>query len=135
MIHNNYPTYEAGINVTLPIRNRAAQADNGQAIFTQRLQEMQYRQTQNTIVLNVRQTLIALVEGRAAVAAAQEARNAGAANAGRRAEKVSARLLHQLQRGAAHSRPHRRPRHALRDRINLIEAEVSFNQSMGARST
>ena len=73
MIHNNYPTYEAGINVTLPIRNRAAQADNAQASLTQRQQQVQYRQTQNTIVLNVRQTLIALVQGRAAVAAAQEA--------------------------------------------------------------
>ena len=56
MIHNNYPTYEAGVNVTLPIRNRAAQAANTQAILTQRQQEVQYRQTQNTIVLNVRQT-------------------------------------------------------------------------------
>ena len=73
MIHNNYPTYEAGINLTLPIRNRAAQADNGQAILTQRLQQTQYRQIQNTIVLNVRQTLIALVQDRAAVAAAEEA--------------------------------------------------------------
>ena len=73
MIHNNYPTYEAGINLTLPIRNRAAQADNAQATLAQRQQEMQYRQTQNTIVLNVRQALIALVQGRAAVAAAEKA--------------------------------------------------------------
>ena len=62
MIHNNYPTYEAGVNITLPIRNRAAQANNAQAAITQRLQQVQYRQTQNTIVLNVRQTIIALVK-------------------------------------------------------------------------
>ena len=96
MIHNNYPTYEAGINVTLPIRNRAAQAANAQAALAQRQQEVQYRQTQNTIVLNVRQALIALVQGRAAVAAAETGGNARATNFRRRAEEVSARLIHEL---------------------------------------
>ena len=56
----NYPTYEAGINLTLPIRNRAAQADNAQATLAERQQQVQQRQTQNTIVLGVRNTLIAL---------------------------------------------------------------------------
>ncbi len=131
MIHNNYPTYEAGINLTLPIRNRAAQADNAQASLAQRQQEVQYRQEQNTIVLNVRQALIALVQGRAAVTAAIEA------------EKFARQTLDDEQKkyqlGASTSyNVVLRTRDLtaaegtlLRDRINLVEAEVNFNQAMG----
>jgi outer membrane protein TolC len=131
MLHNNYPTYEVGINLTLPIRNRAAQADNAQASLTQRQQEVQYRQTQNTIVLNVRQALIALVQGRAAVTAAIEA------------EKFARQTLddeqkkYQLGSSTSYNVVLRsRDLTAaegtlLRDRINLVEAEVNFNQAMG----
>jgi outer membrane protein TolC len=131
MIHNNYPTYEAGINLTLPIRNRAAQADNAQASLAQRQQEVQYRQEQNTIVLNVRQALIALVQGRAAVTAAIES------------EKFARQTLDDEQKkyhlGASTSyNVVLRTRDLtaaegtlLRDRINLVEAEVNFNQAMG----
>ena len=131
MIHNNYPTYEAGITLTLPLRNRSAQADNAQALLTERQQQTQYRQTQNTIVLNVRQTLIALVQGRAAVAAAEQA------------EMLAQQTLDDEQKkyqlGASTSyNVVLRSRDLtaaqgtlLRDRINLVEAEVNFNQSMG----
>jgi outer membrane protein len=131
MIHNKYPTYEAGVNITLPIRNRAAQANNAQAAITQRQQQVQYRQLQNTIVLNVRQTLIALVQGRAAVVAAEQA------------EALAQQTLDDEQKkyqlGASTSyNVVLRSRDLtaaqgtlLRDRINLVEAEVNFNQSMG----
>jgi outer membrane protein len=131
MIHNNYPTYEAGVNVTLPIRNRAAQANNAQAAITQRLQQVQYRQTQNTIVLNVRQTIIALVEGRAAVAAAEEAETLAQQTLDDEQKKYQLGsstsynvVLRTRDLTAAQGT-------LLRDRINLIEAEVNFNQSMG----
>ena len=64
-----------GINFTLPIRNRAAQADNAQALLNQRQQETQYRQEQNTIFVSVRNALIALQEDRESLAAATEARS------------------------------------------------------------
>ncbi len=131
MIHNNYPTYEAGVNITLPIHNRAAQADNAQASINQRLQQVQYRQTQNTIVLNVRQTMIALVEDRAAVAAAQEAETLAQQTLDDEQKKYQLGsstsynvVLRSRDLTAAQGT-------LLRDRINLIEAEVNFNQSMG----
>ena len=131
MIHNNYPTYEAGINVTLPIRNRAAQADNAQAQLTQRQQETQYRQTQNTIVLNVRQTLIALLQGRAAVTAAEQAEMLAQQTFDDEQKKYQLGsstsynvVLRTRDLTAAQGT-------LLRDRINLVEAEVNFNQSMG----
>jgi hypothetical protein len=111
MIRNNYPTYEAGINLTLPIRNRAAQADNAQASLTQRQQEVQYRQTQNTIVLNVRQALIALVQDRAAVTAAEKAEMLAQQTLDDEQKEIPARLINQLQRGAAHTGSHRGRRH------------------------
>jgi outer membrane protein len=131
MIHNNYPTYEAGVNLTLPIRNRAAQADNAQASLAQRQQEVQYRQTQNIIVLNVRQALIALVQGRAAVTAAQETQ--------RLARQTLDDEQKKYQLGSSTSyQVVLRTRDVtaaegtlLRDRINLVEAEVNFNQAMG----
>jgi outer membrane protein len=131
MIHNNYPTYEAGINLTLPIRNRAAQADNAQAVLTQRLQEVQYRQTQNTIVLNVRQALTALVQDRAAVTAAEKAENLASQTLTDEQKKYALGsstsynvVLRSRDLTAAQGT-------LLRDRINLIEAEVNFNQAMG----
>jgi outer membrane protein TolC len=131
MIHNGYPTYEAGVNITLPIRNRAAQADNAQASINQRLQQVQYRQTQNTIVLNVRQTMIALVEDRAAVAAAEEAETLAQQTLDDEQKKYELGsstsynvVLRTRDLTAAQGT-------LLRDRINLIEAEVNFNQSMG----
>ena len=131
MIHNNYATYEAGINITFPIRNRAAQADNAQALLTQRQQETQYRQIQNTIVLNVRQTLIALLQGRAAVAAAQQAEMLAQQTLDDEQKKYQLGsstsynvVLRSRDLTAAQGT-------LLRDRINLVEAEVNFNQSMG----
>lgn len=131
MIRNGYPTYEAGINVTLPIRNRAAQAANAQAALTQRQQDVQYRQTQNTIVLNVRQALIALVQGRAAVAAAEQAQMLAQQTLDDEQKKYQLGsstsynvVLRSRDLTAAQGT-------LLRDRINLVEAEVNFNQAMG----
>ena len=131
MIHNNYPTYEAGINLTLPIRNRAAQADNAQASLTQRQQEVQYRQTQNTIVLNVRQALTALTQGRAAVTAAEKAQMLAQQTLDDEQKKYQLGsstsynvVLRTRDLTAAEGT-------LLRDRINLVEAEVNFNQAMG----
>jgi outer membrane protein len=75
LLRANYPTFAVGINFTLPIRNRAALADNAQALLNQRQQETQYRQEQNAIFVNVRNALIALQEDRASLAAAVESRS------------------------------------------------------------
>ena len=131
MVHNNYPTYEVGLTLTLPIRNRSAQADNAQASLAQRQQEMQYRQTQNTIVLNVRQALTALAQGRAAVAAAEKARALAKQTLDDEQTKYQLGastsynvVLRSRDLTAAEGT-------LLRDRINLVEAQVNFNQAMG----
>jgi outer membrane protein len=131
MILAKYPTLEVGINLTLPIRNRAAQANNATAQLNEREQEVSYLQTQNTIVLNVRQALITLVQDRAAITAAEEARVFAQQSYDDEVKKLqlgtsTAFTVIQKQQllTAAEGTE-------LRDRINLIEAELNFNQAMG----
>jgi outer membrane protein TolC len=68
-----FPTYAVGMNITLPIRNRAAQADAARALLNERQTQTTYQQTQNTIMLDVRNTMIALEQDRARVDAASRA--------------------------------------------------------------
>ena len=131
MIHGNYPSFEAGLNITLPVRNRAAEANNATAQLNEREQEVQYRQKQNTILLNVRQALITLEQDRAAIAAAQEARVY--------AQQSYDDSVKKLQLGSTNAFTVVQKEQLLtaaegvelRDRVNLIEAELTFNQAMG----
>ena len=131
LITNTYPTYAAGVNFSIPLRNRSAQADNARALLDERLQQTQYRQTQNTIVLNVRNTIIALQQDRAQVAAAQKARNLAQRTLDAEQKKYQLGsstsynvVLRSRDLTAAEGTE-------LRAKVNLEEALVNFNQAMG----
>jgi outer membrane protein TolC len=131
LFNARYPTFEGGINFTLPIRNRAAEAANATAQLNQRQQLVQYRQTQSTIVLNVRQTLITLEQDRAAIAAASQARTLQQQSYDDEVKRLqlgtsTAFTVIQKQQLLTAAEGVE-----LRDRINLIEAELNFNQAMG----
>jgi outer membrane protein TolC len=126
-----YSTFEGGINFSLPIRNRAAQADNAQALLAEREQKTQYRQQQNAIFVSVRNALIAMREDRASLAAAEEAKKLAVQTFQDEQEKyrlgVSTSynvVLRSRDVTAAEGTE-------LRDRINLLEDELKFNQAMG----
>ena len=72
--HFDFPTYGVSINLTIPIFNRAAQADNAQAILLQRQAETSFKRLQNSIIVEVRNAQIALEQNRARVEAAQKSR-------------------------------------------------------------
>jgi outer membrane protein TolC len=74
VFHNNFPDYSVSLNLTVPIRNRSAQADNQRAILTQRQIEAQMQQLKNSALLDVRNSYIALEQDRARVDAAAKAR-------------------------------------------------------------
>jgi outer membrane protein len=74
IFHNQFPNYLVGVNVQLPIRNRAAQATNQRALLTQRQLETQMQQLKNAAVLDVRNAYILLTQDRAQVQAASKAR-------------------------------------------------------------
>ena len=127
----NYSTFEGGINFTLPIRNRAAQADNAQALLNQREQKTQYRQEQNAIFVGVRNALIAMQEDRASLAAAAEARKLAVQTLEDEQEKyrLGASTSYNV---VLRSRDVTTAEGVeLRDRINLLEDELKFNQAMG----
>jgi outer membrane protein len=131
VFRGNYSTFEGGINFTLPIRNRAAQADNAQAMLNERQQKTQYRQEQNTIFVSVRNALIAMQEDRASLAAAEEARKLAVQTLEDEQEKyrLGASTSYNV---VLRSRDVTTAEGVeLRDRINLLEDELKFNQAMG----
>ena len=131
MFRGNYSSFEGGINFTLPIRNRAAQADNAQALLNERQQKTQYRQEQNAIFVSVRNALIAMQEDRASLAAAEEARKLAVQTLADEQEKyrLGASTSYNV---VLRSRDVTTAEGVeLRDRINLLEDELKFNQAMG----
>jgi outer membrane protein len=131
VFHNDYPVYSVGVNLTLPIRNRSAQADSARAHLDERQQQVQYRQTENTIVLNVRNALIALQQDRAQVAAADKARTLAQQTLDAEQKKYQLGsstsynvVLRSRDLTAAQGT-------TLRAQANLAEALVNFNQAMG----
>jgi outer membrane protein TolC len=69
-----FPNYSVRFDLNIPIRNRAAQADNAQAQLEERQSETRLRQLQNSIVVQVRNAQIALEQNRARVEASQKSR-------------------------------------------------------------
>jgi outer membrane protein len=131
VFHNDFPTYAVGVNLTLPIRNRSAQADSARAQLDERQERVQYRQTENTVVLNVRNALIALQQDRAQVAAADKARTLAQQTLDAEQKKYQLGsstsyqvVLRSRDLTAAQGT-------ALRAQANLEEALVNFNQAMG----
>ena len=70
----NHPTYFAGFTVNIPIRNRAAQADQIRSELEYRQAEVRLQQLQNSIAIDVRNAQFAVQQNRAAVDAAIKAR-------------------------------------------------------------
>jgi len=131
LFHGTYSTFEGGINFTLPIRNRAAQADNAQALLNERQQKVQYRQQQNAIFVSVRNALIAMREDRASLAAAEEAKKLAVQTLADEQEKyrLGASTSYNV---VLRSRDVTTAEGVeLRDSINLLEDELKFNQAMG----
>jgi outer membrane protein len=131
MFTNTYPTYTAGINLGLPIRNRSAQAASARAQLDERQYQVLYQKDRNTVYVNVRPSLIDMEQDRATIAAAAEAtRLAGETYVDEEKKyQLGASdsynvVLRQRDLTAAQGVE-------LRDRINLIEAEVLFDEAMG----
>lgn len=74
VFHGRFPEYLGQLTLTLPLRNRSAQADSARALLVQRQLETQMQQLKNAALLDVRNSYIALTQDRAQVDAASEAR-------------------------------------------------------------
>ena len=70
----NFPDYSAGFSLTIPLRNRAAQADYTTAQLSLRQSELNYQRQINNIRVDVQNALIALRQARARYQAAEKNR-------------------------------------------------------------
>ncbi|WP_245817943.1 TolC family protein [Granulicella rosea] len=78
LLSANNPDYGAGVNITIPIRNRTAQADQARSQMEYRQTQMRLQQLYTQIRIQVINAQYALTNDRANVEAAQAARDYGA---------------------------------------------------------
>jgi outer membrane protein TolC len=74
VLARNYPTYGIGVQVTLPIHNRIAEADLARDELQVKQSEIRLRQLQNQARLEVEDALIAIGRARSSYEAAAQAR-------------------------------------------------------------
>lgn len=74
LLSSKYPTYEIGIQLSLPLRNRVAQADLTRDLLQKRVFETQLISLQNQIAIEIDSAVIALHRARAAYEAAVRTR-------------------------------------------------------------
>jgi outer membrane protein TolC len=74
LVNSSSPDKGVGINVTIPVRNRAAQANQVRAQLEYRQAEMRLQQLYNSVNINVRNAAFAVQQDRARMQAAQSSR-------------------------------------------------------------
>ena len=72
VLHDEYPNYSFGVNLSIPIRNRAAQADAARALIEERQMRVRLQQQINNIQQDVRNAVIAVTQARLRIDAAKE---------------------------------------------------------------
>jgi outer membrane protein TolC len=125
-----YPEYNASINLTIPIRNRAAQANNITATLSRRSDEANYQQTVNNAATDVHNAQITLEQARITLAAAIKTRDLDqqTLDAEQKKYQVGASTLFNIVSdqntlAAAESAE-------VRARVNLVEGKVNFDRAM-----
>jgi outer membrane protein len=72
-LQGHYPDYSFGLNLSIPIRNRSAQADAARALLERRQLETQLQQYKNNIAQQVRSAEIGVVQAKVRIDAAVKA--------------------------------------------------------------
>ena len=73
MVQGTFPEESVGFSLTLPMKNRAAQADNIRAQFEMQQAQLSLQSLRSQANFTVRQAMIGLVQGKAQIEAAHEA--------------------------------------------------------------
>ncbi|MBI4467279.1 MAG: TolC family protein [Acidobacteria bacterium] len=127
----DFPDYGFGINISLPIKNRVAQADAARAEIAQRQSETRYRRTVNSIVVEVRNAQIALEQNRARIDAAIKSRQLfeETLNAEEKKFQLGASTIFQViqaQRDLAQARSLE-----VRALVDFKRTQVDFDRALG----
>jgi outer membrane protein TolC len=131
VFNNRFPDYTIQFNLNLPIRNRPAQADSARALLERRQSEARMRQLQNNVVIDVRNTQIALEQDRARVQAAGQARilQERTLDAEQKKYQLGAStvfLVIQAQRDLSNARGVE-----LRALVDLAKAKIDYERALG----
>ena len=131
VFQNKFPDYLVGVNVQIPIRNRSAQATNQRSTLQLRQIEAQMQQLKNLAVVDVRNTYIALEQGRVQVATASEARKLQQQtfDAEQKKYQLGASTVYQViltQRDLVTAQGAE-----LRALANLLEAKAAYERAVG----
>jgi outer membrane protein TolC len=125
-----YPEYNAQISLTIPIRNRAAQANNVIATLSERSDQANYQQIVNNASIDVHTAQITLEQARITLAAAIKTRDLDqqTLDAEQKKFQVGASTLFNIVSiqntlAAAESAE-------VRARVNLVEGKVNFDRAM-----
>ena len=130
MFSGIYPEYNAQLSLIIPIRNRAAQANNVTALLDERLDQARYQQIVNNASIDVHNAQIILEQARVTLAAAGKTRDLDqqTLDAEQKKYQVGASTLFNIVSDqntlvAAESAE-------VRARVNLAEGKVNFDRAM-----
>jgi outer membrane protein len=131
IFHNTFPDYLVGVNLQIPFRNRAAQANNQHSLLVLRQIETQMQQLKNAAVLDVRNTYITLQQDRSQVEAASKARQLQQQtfDAEQKKYQLGASTVYQViltQRDLVSAQGNE-----LRALANLVEAKAQYERAVG----
>ena len=71
----DYPNYSAGVSLTIPLRNRAAQADYATSVIEIRQNELNFQKQVNQVRVDVQNAVIGMQQARVRYDAAVQARS------------------------------------------------------------
>jgi outer membrane protein TolC len=74
ILHRNYPNYSAGVSLTIPLRNRAAQSDYVTSALEERQAELSLQKAVNQVRVDVQNAMIGLRQARVRYDSAVKAR-------------------------------------------------------------
>ena len=131
IFHNRFPEYAGQLTLTLPLRNRSAQAFHERALLVQRQLETQMQQLRNAALLDVRNSYIALTQDRAQVAAASKARELQQQtfDAEQKKYQLGASTTYNViltQRDLINAQANE-----IRALANLVEAKANYERALG----
>jgi outer membrane protein TolC len=131
VFHSNFPNYGASLNLSIPIRNRAAQAANVTALLQERQSAAVLQRVRNTVAVDVRNALITLMQDKAAVEADIKSRILAEQTLDAEQKKFllgasTTFFVIQAERDLATARSTE-----VRALANLAEARVNFDRALG----
>lgn len=131
LVNNNFPSYGFSLNLTLPLRNRSAQAANAKALLTQRAAQVQVQSLKNNIASTVRNAQVGMQQGLARVQAAVEATKLAQESLDAEQKKFQLGvatdydvILYARDLATAQG-------NEIQAKAALLEAVVTFNQALG----